>query len=850
MKQIWKRNAKRVGAATLSLLLLTTLIPFAAAVNPVVDEAYYGTLDYYGALKQGSVVKSYRTNGNTEITDTGSYDQVTNLTDRTQPAVDGDKVTFRLGDNAPANFYFEGATEKPFETMPFTINLSYRMNGVDTEAADMAGQTGVGEILLDVVPNKAATEYAQNNFVLEAMTVLKDTDILSVEAPGGQVQKIGNMDVVLYVVMPGEEQHFTLRVGADSFTFNGFTFLIEPATLAQLDDLADLRDAKGDIEGSANDLSDSIDAILNSLDGMDGSLRQAASGLDQLDAARKVISTGKGQVYDEADRALASMTDLSDSLTPVVEHLKTAKTALRETTDQVNDLSTGISNLRPELQNLKGDLQSIQGDLNSLNSVINTAKGDTGKLRDELSVLQDDLETLKDHLQDLEDDTGDLSTALKDTDFGANSLTPITIVKGGKTYTTQQVRDAHDMADSIYQICISNPPFSSPYTEDDSKSMEEKEAAFVWFITEKKDTIIGVAADQAAKKAADAEAAKQAAAAGLTPGSPEYEDRYQAVYTVVYSQAFAAAQTEYQEQLTEEAIPVLSYLHYEWTDGDGVEAQLTQAETFNEKIEEANSSLSGANSAIKAITKPTAAMLTSLQNLLDDLDEDMLDHCQDTLSTLNSLLKTGTSYDNDALNKDTNAIIDTSAKLIDRMDTILDQSKTLSDTVTKYEPDAQSALDDAENQVNSSVKLLNNLNTFSKAFENLLQSSGTDLDQGSADTFAGLSDTLRRSANALNTTGTIRRAKSSMTDLIKDKWHEYTGDKNNLLNMDSNAQMVSLTSDQNQTPNSIQILLRSQEITVPDDDNNGQNKNGAAKTTFWQRVVRMFQDFGAIFTGD
>lgn len=213
-------------------------------------------------------------------------------------------------------------------------------------------------------------------------------------------------------------------------------------------------------------------------------------------------------------------------------------------------------------------------------------------------------------------------------------------------------------------------------------------------------------------------------------------------------------------------------------------------------------------------------------------------------------MKTATSYDNDTLNKHMDAAIDTSTGILDKMDTILDQSKTLSDTVTKYEPDAQSALDDAENQVNSSVKLLNDLNSFSKSFENLLQSSGTDLDQGGANTFEGLSDTLRRSANALNTTGTIRRAKTSMTDLIKDKWHEYTGEKNNMLNMDSNATMVSMTSEQNQTPNSIQILLRSQEITVPDDESGNQSGSSTAKTTLWQRIGRMFQDFAAIFTGD
>ncbi len=35
------------------------------------------------------------------------------------------------------------------------------------------------------------------------MTVFKDGDILSLEAPGAQVQKVGDMDAVLYMVLPG-----------------------------------------------------------------------------------------------------------------------------------------------------------------------------------------------------------------------------------------------------------------------------------------------------------------------------------------------------------------------------------------------------------------------------------------------------------------------------------------------------------------------------------------------------------------------------------------------------------------------------------------------------------------------
>ena len=49
---------------------------------------------------------------------------------------------------------------------------------------------------------------------------------------------------VLFMVMPGEEQHFAIRVGSDDFSFSGLVLLAVPATLQQLDQIADLRQAK------------------------------------------------------------------------------------------------------------------------------------------------------------------------------------------------------------------------------------------------------------------------------------------------------------------------------------------------------------------------------------------------------------------------------------------------------------------------------------------------------------------------------------------------------------------------------------------------------------------------------
>ena len=139
-----KRQLLRVGSCALSALMVLGSIPAAAigdGVTATYDEAYYAMTDYYGNLTDGSVVKSYRTNGISTLTDYGDYDEVINLTDGTEPTRTDGKTVFQLDEsNLPGTFYFEGKTAKPFEQLPWTLSVSYTLNGVPTKAEDLAGK--------------------------------------------------------------------------------------------------------------------------------------------------------------------------------------------------------------------------------------------------------------------------------------------------------------------------------------------------------------------------------------------------------------------------------------------------------------------------------------------------------------------------------------------------------------------------------------------------------------------------------------------------------------------------------------------------------------------------------------
>lgn len=223
--------------------------------------------------------------------------------------------------------------------MPWTLSVSYTLNGVAARAEDLAGKTGVVEITLDAIPNEAASEYARNNYTLEAMAVFNQDNILSLEAPGAQVQLIGNLRAVLFIALPGEEQHFVIRVGCEDFSFDGLTILMVPATLGQLEEIAKLSQRKDDLEEDYNKLSGSLDTLLNSFADLGSSLRDTADGLDQLNHARDTISNGKDQIYADGDKVLNDLESLNNSLNTIPGHLDDADDSITEVTDSLSEVT-------------------------------------------------------------------------------------------------------------------------------------------------------------------------------------------------------------------------------------------------------------------------------------------------------------------------------------------------------------------------------------------------------------------------------------------------------------------------------------------------------------------------------
>lgn len=964
-----KRQLLRVGSCALSALMVLGSIPAAAigdGVTATYDEAYYAMTDYYGNLTDGSVVKSYRTNGIATLTDYGDYDEIINLTDGTVPARNGGMTTFRLDEKTlPGTFYFEGKTTKPFQQLPWTISMSYTLNGVPTKAEDLAGQAGVVEIRLDIVPNGRASEYARNNYTLEAMAIFNQDDILSLEAPGAQVQLIGNLRAVLFLGLPGEECHYTIRVGSEDFAFGGMTFLMVPATLSQLEEIAKLSERKDDLEDNYNKLSGSIDSLLDAMTAMTGSLNASANGLEQLNKARGIFSDGKGVIYSGTDALREDLSNLADVLEPVEGQIEAlsktisdSKSTLRSMTNTVSDLKGDLKDVESALRDLEdgtGDARKVFSALGSLRESLKklqkalggTVKDTSGKLDETINKNQNvgsttvnqvkeahsayvekDRKTFYQDLLELkgtenaEETAAAAAAAIENLEKAKAGLEQyqqrLETLEKALQEATDDVEKARIQAEitavsaeisklqgtiSVLQAAIKEKGIDKLETAYQAKSQMTfqqfcqqvlgqsaavaKQMNDLWLVyasgkvkggdtpasggtlsgellhndsedSPEKDTSGGDSAPSGDHSDGSSEKTPDGSGSESTGGTVEGSSTDTGNGS---GTGDSGAQNPHDSPNTEEngSANTGSGENNGENNGGGSQKDPTDApnppapenpgtETEPDAPLPPSESVGGAVvDLISGGLDSAMAEIAKLQKSLADVMNRLKDPTSQVISDLSALcgrIENLSSLLNSA--EDLSAAIrHSSADLRD----ILDDVEDLQDILDDYEPVLQDTLKTVSSLSTSAIKTIRDTQGLISDTEALMKSTGATLDDGTKQTLEGLAAVLRSTAKTMGTAGQIKDAKTSICDIIEDTWDEYTGDVNNLLLMDATAEAVSLTDSRNPSPESIQILIRTQEITMPDEDETEAEAAAEVQTTFWGRVAQMFKDFWVAITG-
>ena len=191
------------------------------------------------------------------------------------------------------------------------------------------------------------------------------------------------------------------------------------------------------------------------------------------------------------------------------------------------------------------------------------------------------------------------------------------------------------------------------------------------------------------------------------------------------------------------------------------------------------------------------------------------------------------------------------ADLTDSMDLMIEDLTALHDSLDMYYPDLQASLDDLSELVNRTTDAMNKGISTMTIVQNTLKATSGDIDEAAKNSLRGSMELLDKSLSILESTTGVRTAGRTMKDVMDEQLDKFDTD-NRFLFIDPSEDKVSFTSDKNPAPKTLQVVLRTDEISL-DDENNKETDAEAEKVNegplkrMWNVLVQMWKAIISIF---
>lgn len=721
-----KRKGTR-GVAIVMAFLLAVPPCVAQAGEPVVeiDETAYISMNYYGQRKDVSVVKGCNLNGLRNFTDYGDYKNVSNMSNRAIPEVSKGGVKWNLseeilGKKPSERFYYECVLdEKAPLVLPWDFDISYKLNGVSKKAEELAGAEGLVEINVHAIPNKTASDYYRNNMLLQVGMMVNMEDVLSIDAPGAQLQSVGTYKAVVFMGLPGEDITFTIRVGTESYEDEGLTMMMIPGTLSQLADIKELKENKDKIEDAGKAIKSAMDDILTTMETMSSGLAQTRAGLENLDEGREEISSTKEDIYANSDQAITDLTNMTDYFQKVVPQLKTSQSFITSLNRQGNQAVKTLTGMKTHLREYDTTISDIQEEVREIQDLLEKGDDMQGRRKSATNKLKNSISDLNSSISDLQGDSSTLKSSMKDLSGSSDSL--------------------HKALGKLVQ----NKKFADFITAD---------------------------------------------VAG-TLGQGATKEELQQLLTEIFGTAQA---------------------------GTGLVGDTTK------------------------VTDNTSQIIGSLNDTLGN-GQDLLYATRSLVDVMDQYMALADDgYDNvQGLLKLTNKMGSITQDVLKTSEDLIDDVADTQEIFNSYEKDALELIDTMSETTQQMNEVLMSTLMFLTSVQATMRRSGVSIDKGTEKVLAGMIDVIEKALTGISKTSTVKNANQLIYDAIDREMQRFE-EETNVLYMDGTAKPVSFTSDKNPAPTTLQVLLRTEEISLDKLEENMDMEGQKKKESIWQRIKKIF----------
>lgn len=265
-----------------------------------------------------------------------------------------------------------------------------------------------------------------------------------------------------------------------------------------------------------------------------------------------------------------------------------------------------------------------------------------------------------------------------------------------------------------------------------------------------------------------------------------------------------------------------------------------EAAALGDMLSALPSGLSGTIAASKKTLSTLSDAADSLESMLSSSDG-ILENLADIADVLDDY--EGLPQDFTAEGKKLADLMNTS---LERVNQLVADIPALSTCLQQITTEAVSAADKGEELMVALTKALSASYDMLDSANGILRSVRGQADASLQTSIDGLLDVLDKAARS-NSSSSLQKATDSIHSAVDDAEKDLEEDTN-VLNIDAQAELQSVTSSQNPTPASLQFILRTHEISLDDDEGTAAANQEQADEGVLARIGNIFRKlFSAIY---
>ena len=519
---------------------------------------------------------------------------------------------------------------------------------------------------------------------------------------------------------------------------------------------------------------------------------------DRLENSGDNLYTGVSSMLSTMQAVQGSLSSMSSGISgidQVRKQLIKDRGTLDPRTDAalnaLDELTGKSDSLIPELNSAKETLTA----LNATTSSILTTLEESGKDIPEYQKLLNDVKTSLGNLEDLFDDLDD------ETD--------------NSSWTIARIRSASEDLQKELNALTQDLKNLSGNLEDLPKDLNDA-------VTDNLTDYVKAMATEA--------------------GQTAYKAAYKQAYQKAYDAAIAAGSDEETAKQTASSAADTAASSVSST-----AASTAQASAYN-NAQALAALMTGIKSGSSAVTSDMQTMTKQLESVTKEMSG-LLDATNSLLKDLEDIADVFDEYKGlpQDFTQEGKKLTELANGSLDRVNKMLADIPALRESLDSLTKTATSSIDKTTDLMSSTTKALSTSYDLMNTANSVLRSVRSQADASTQTTINSLLDTLGKLSGS-TASGQMQTATNSIHSAVKDAETDLEDDTN-VLNIDTSADLESVTSSMNPSPSSLQFILRTEEISVDDDDDDGTSDQDAADEGVFSRICNIFKKLFTAIAG-